>query len=138
MIQQTFKLSSVPRHIACDPIYVPKLNKTIEFVIGLPEDRDVILDYYKVVAQPLKPVDKASSLLFSHFEFNPFVSELTPEQFREYYSKQVEEWLSSPYTILAHCNLEICGLITGTIRLLNGQKRSLKFEEDYGQSKRLI
>lgn len=65
-----------------------------------------------------------------------FIAELTVEQFREYYLTKIEEWLSQPFTILAHCNLEICDLINGTKRIVDvHQKKPLKFEEDYGESK---
>lgn len=136
MAQQVFKLLPLQRRTACDSFYIPRLDKTIEFSIGVPEDRDVILDYYTAVAYPLKPVDHALSLFFIFISNLSLFVGLSAEQFREYNLKGIEEWLSCPYTILAHCDLEICGLISGILKPSDShRKRPLKFEEDYGQSK---
>jgi hypothetical protein len=57
MAHQVFKLKPLQRQAVCDPVYIKKLDKTIEFSIGIPEDKDVILDYYATVGYPLRPLD---------------------------------------------------------------------------------
>jgi hypothetical protein len=60
---------------------------------------------------------------------------LGTERFREFHEWQVDDWLSRPFLILAHCDLEICGFINGlAVDTKTMKKRPLKFEEDYGKS----
>lgn len=61
MARASFKLKPIERQSVCQSVYIQKLNKTIEFSIGVKEDGDALLDYYEVVAYYLKPVDRAAS-----------------------------------------------------------------------------
>jgi hypothetical protein len=135
MTQKVFKLKPLQRRAVCDPIYIKKLDKTVEFSLGVPEDKDVLLDYYEAVVYPLKPLDVALGLLPKFLICMNFLLDMGAKLFRDHHVEQIEEWLSGPFMVLAHCDLELCGLVNGVTEKLDiGKRRPLKFEEDYGKS----
>jgi hypothetical protein len=55
-------------------------------------------------------------IVFSRF-YPFFILDISRPNFREYYAKTIEEWLSRPFTVLAVANgNEVCGLISASIQ----------------------
>ncbi|KAI6190794.1 hypothetical protein M3Y97_00157300 [Aphelenchoides bicaudatus] len=105
------------RKAIVESLYVNHLHSTARFLLALPEDATVLLNYIEDnVRDPLG-----------------VATDISPQNQRLWYEKQMNEWLKQDFTIIVTDCFEVYGLAAA--RLLKNSKThsSLDIESDYGE-----
>ncbi|KAI6181751.1 hypothetical protein M3Y98_00862800 [Aphelenchoides besseyi] len=100
-----------------ESFYVESLHSTVRFQIAEPEDEVALLDFICDVTRKTEPLDVAIGI--------------SAEDLREWHKKEVEMWLSRPFTIIVSDCFEIVGAAAANVVKVDKKKKPCELLDDY-------
>jgi hypothetical protein len=113
MASRRLLLSTRHRITVVESLYVDHLHTSTRFLIGLPDDREIVLDYASQISDPL--ILALGIIFIGNYQFK--------------FEEHVGEWLNQLFTILVTDCFEVVGIIAGRV-VKNEVKNSPISSED--------
>lgn len=127
-------LSTRHRVTVIESLYVEHLHTSTRFLIGLSEDRNIILDYASQITCDTDFLTSSLGRILLFVTIKHKHLGMNSENQRQLLDEQADEWVKQESTIFVTDCFEVFGLATGKFEKNSAIRKRIEFEKDYSES----